>query len=85
MLFQDNQSTDCNFQLSVLLQVNSGSSGLGLEGERGDTGRRRSDRTSSGRPSAPGGEDESGEIAGVLFAKIKCGGVTKMASIRYEQ
>ena len=48
--------------------MNRGSSGEGLEGERGDTGRRRSNRTSGGRPSAPGGEDESGEIAGVLFA-----------------
>ena len=67
MLFQDDRFTGCNLQLSVLLQVNSGSSGLGLEGERGDTGRRRCDRTSGGRPSAPGGEDESGEIADVYF------------------
>ena len=68
MLFQDDRFTGCNFQLSVLVQVNSGSSGEGLEGERGDTGRRRCDRTSGERPSAPGGEDESGEIVGVLFA-----------------
>ena len=39
--------------------------GKGLKEERGETGRRRSDRTSGGRPSAPGGKDE---IGGVLFA-----------------